>query len=41
VLLIDDDIIKAWHAILFLGIDESELRSRNTNVSFKEVLIPV
>lgn len=26
-----DDIIKAWHGILFLGIDEIELRSRNTN----------
>jgi alkanesulfonate monooxygenase SsuD/methylene tetrahydromethanopterin reductase-like flavin-dependent oxidoreductase (luciferase family) len=25
-----DDIIKAWHGILFLRIDESELRSRNT-----------
>jgi alkanesulfonate monooxygenase SsuD/methylene tetrahydromethanopterin reductase-like flavin-dependent oxidoreductase (luciferase family) len=28
-----DNIIKAWHGILFLGIDESELRSRNTNTS--------
>ena len=26
-----DDIVKAWHGILFLGIDESELRSRNMN----------
>jgi alkanesulfonate monooxygenase SsuD/methylene tetrahydromethanopterin reductase-like flavin-dependent oxidoreductase (luciferase family) len=26
-----DDIIKAWHGILSLGIDESELRSRNMN----------
>ena len=30
-----DDIIKAWHGILFIGIDESELRSRNTNISYK------
>ena len=31
-----DDIIKAWHGIVFLGIDESELRSRNTNTSCKK-----
>jgi alkanesulfonate monooxygenase SsuD/methylene tetrahydromethanopterin reductase-like flavin-dependent oxidoreductase (luciferase family) len=31
-----DDIIKAWHGILFLGVDESELRSRNTNTSCKK-----
>ena len=31
-----DDIIKAWHGILFLGIDESELRSRNMNISYKK-----
>jgi alkanesulfonate monooxygenase SsuD/methylene tetrahydromethanopterin reductase-like flavin-dependent oxidoreductase (luciferase family) len=31
-----DDIIKAWHGILFLGIDESELRSRNMSISYKK-----
>jgi alkanesulfonate monooxygenase SsuD/methylene tetrahydromethanopterin reductase-like flavin-dependent oxidoreductase (luciferase family) len=31
-----DDIIKAWHGILFLGIDESELRTRNTYTSCKK-----
>jgi alkanesulfonate monooxygenase SsuD/methylene tetrahydromethanopterin reductase-like flavin-dependent oxidoreductase (luciferase family) len=31
-----DDIIKAWHGILFLGTDESELRSRNMNISYKK-----
>jgi alkanesulfonate monooxygenase SsuD/methylene tetrahydromethanopterin reductase-like flavin-dependent oxidoreductase (luciferase family) len=30
-----DDIIKAWHGILFLGMDESELKSRNMNISYK------
>jgi alkanesulfonate monooxygenase SsuD/methylene tetrahydromethanopterin reductase-like flavin-dependent oxidoreductase (luciferase family) len=31
-----DDIIKAWHGILFLGIDENELRTRNTQTSCKK-----
>jgi len=30
------DIVKAWHGILFLGIDESELRSRSMNITYKE-----
>src|SRR5205823_835952 len=31
-----DDIIKAWHGILILGLDETELRSRNINNSDKK-----
>jgi alkanesulfonate monooxygenase SsuD/methylene tetrahydromethanopterin reductase-like flavin-dependent oxidoreductase (luciferase family) len=31
-----DDTIKAWHGILFLGIEESELRTRNTYSSCKK-----
>ena len=31
-----DDIIKAWHGILFLGADEGELESRKTNILFKK-----
>ena len=31
-----DDVIKAWQGILFLGIDESELRIRNTNTSCRK-----
>jgi alkanesulfonate monooxygenase SsuD/methylene tetrahydromethanopterin reductase-like flavin-dependent oxidoreductase (luciferase family) len=34
-----DDIIKAWHGILFLGIDETELRSRNMNISYKKGIV--
>jgi len=32
-----DDIIKGWHGILFLGIDETELRNRNVNISYKGI----
>jgi alkanesulfonate monooxygenase SsuD/methylene tetrahydromethanopterin reductase-like flavin-dependent oxidoreductase (luciferase family) len=32
-----DDIIKGWHGILFLGIDETELRSRNMNISYEGI----
>jgi alkanesulfonate monooxygenase SsuD/methylene tetrahydromethanopterin reductase-like flavin-dependent oxidoreductase (luciferase family) len=31
-----DDIIKGWLGILFLGLDETELRSRNMNISYKK-----
>jgi len=31
-----DDIIKAWHGILILGLDETELRNRNINISDKK-----
>jgi alkanesulfonate monooxygenase SsuD/methylene tetrahydromethanopterin reductase-like flavin-dependent oxidoreductase (luciferase family) len=31
-----DDIIKAWHGILFLGADEGELESRKTNILCKK-----
>ncbi len=31
-----DDIIKAWHGILFLGADEGELESRKTNILSKK-----
>ena len=30
-----DDIIKAWHSILILGLDETELRNKNINISDK------
>ena len=29
-----DDIVKAWHGILFLGKDENELRTRTMNMSY-------
>ena len=31
-----DDIVKAWHGILLLGIDGNELRSRNTDIFYKK-----
>ena len=31
-----EDIIKAWHGILFLGADEGELESRKTNILCKK-----
>jgi alkanesulfonate monooxygenase SsuD/methylene tetrahydromethanopterin reductase-like flavin-dependent oxidoreductase (luciferase family) len=31
-----DDIIKAWHGILILGLDETELRNRKINISYKK-----
>jgi alkanesulfonate monooxygenase SsuD/methylene tetrahydromethanopterin reductase-like flavin-dependent oxidoreductase (luciferase family) len=34
-----DDIVKAWHGILFLGKDENELRTRTTNMSYNRGIV--
>ena len=34
-----DDIVKAWHGILFLGKDENELRTRTMNMSYNRGIV--